>query len=375
MITVEKIDTTSKAQVRRFVRQPFELYRNDPLWVPPIRIDNEAQLDKKKYPFYEHSDADYFVAVRDGQDVGRIGIIENRRFNAYHGTHKAQFYFFESVDDQEVAGALFERAFEWARGRGLDTVIGPKGLSIMDGYGLLIEGFDRRQMMTSMNYNPAYYVPLVENLGFTKEVDFVSCYTAIETFRFPERIHRIAERVVKRGELRVQRFNTMKELKVWAWRVGQAYNKTFVNNWEYAPLTEREVAAVVKDLETIADPTLIKVIAHGDEPVGFLFAFPDVSAAIQRCKGRLLPFGLPDMLLEMRRTKWVAVNAAGVQPEFQGRGGNALLYTEMEKTVRQRRFEQAALYQVAETAVNMRRDLDNVGGIRYKNHRVYTRKI
>jgi GNAT superfamily N-acetyltransferase len=173
----------------------------------------------------------------------------------------------------------------------------------------------------------------------------------------------------------VQNFHTIRELKTWAGRIGEAYNKAFVNNWEYYPLTEREIAFVVKNLETIADPELIKIIVHDQDVVGFLFAFPDVAAALRRSGGRLLPFGLVDMLVEMKRTEWVAVNAAGVLPEYQGRGGNALLYTEMEKAVRQHHFKHAALYQVAETAVNMRRDLDNVGGIKYKNHRVYKLQI
>ncbi len=377
MLTVEKIDTASKLQVRRFVQFPFQIYKNDPQWVPPLWVDVEAQLNRKKYPFYEHSDADFFIAVRDGQDVGRIACIENRPFNKFHGTHKAQFYFYESVDDQDVANALFERLFDWARKRGLDTVIGPKGISVIDGYGLLVEGFEYRQMMSQMTHNPPYYVRQVEALGFTKEVDFVSCYADIADFHFPERVHRIAERVEKRGELRVQRFRTMAELRAWVKRIGEAYNRSFVNNWEYYPLSEREVSFVLDTLQTVADPTLIKVIVHGDDVVGFLFAFPELGAAIQRCKGRLLPFGLPDLLLEMRRTNWVAVNSAGVLPEFQGRGGNALLYAEMENTVRSKKqFEHAALYQVAETAVDMRRDLfENIGGIRYKNHRVFTRRI
>jgi hypothetical protein len=375
MITIEKIDTGSRAHIRRFVQVPFRLYKDDPQWVPPVLIDNEAQLDKKNFPFYEHSEADFFVAVRDGQDVGRVAAIHNRRFNQHHATRKAQFYFLESEDDPEVVRRLFERVFEWAQARQLDTVIGPKGLGPLDGFGLLVDGFDKRQMMTMMNYNQPHLPRLVEGLGFTKEVDFVSCFADSDTFVFPDKVHQIAERVQARGTLRVQNFHTIRELKTWAGRIGEAYNKAFANNWEYYPLTAREIAFVVKNLETIADPQLIKIIVHDQEVVGFLFAFPDVANALRRSGGRLLPFGLVDMLVEMRRTKWVAVNAAGVLPEYQGRGGNALLYTEMEKAVRQHHFKHAALYQVAETAVSMRRDLENVGGIRYKNHRVYTRKI
>ena len=375
MLTVERIDTNNKAQVRRFVRIPYRLYENHPQWVPPLFIDAETQLNRKKHPFYEHSDADFFIAVRDGRDVGRIAALENRRFNDYHGTRQAQFYLFDCEDDAEAAQLLFEQVFEWARKRQLDTVVGPKGFGVLDGYGIIVEGYEHRQMMTMMNYNYPYYVQLVEGNGFTKEVDFVSCYLGADTFHLPERVHSIAERVLARGTLQVQRFRTKNDLRSWADRIGKAYNNAFVNNWEYYPLTQREIAFLLENLLTIADPRLIKVITHGEDAVGFLFGFADVSAALQRAKGRLLPFGLIDIILEVRRTKWVALNGAGILPEFQGRGGNALLYSEMEKTIREYSFLHADLTQVAETAVQMRKDLENVGGKTYKNHRVYRKDL
>lgn len=376
MITIDKIDTTSKPQVRRFVRLHFKIYRDDPSWVPPLNIDIEGQLDKAKYPFYEHSDADFFIATRDGEDVGRIACIENRPYNQHHGLKRGQFYHFETINDPEVANALFERLFEWCRERGLNEVIGPKGLSVLDGYGLLTEGWQYRQMASQMNHNPPYYPPMLEALGFTKEVDWLSCFADRESFIFPERIHRIAERVEKRGTLRVQHFHNKDDVKAWAQRIGIAYNKAFVNNWEYYPLSEREIDSIVTTLIQVADPELIKIIVHGDDVGGFVLAFPDVSRAFQRAKGRLLPFGLIDIMLEMRRTDWVACNSVGIMPEFHGHGGNALLYSALEKTVTARKtFQHAALYQVAETAVDMRRDLATVGGIAYKNHRVYVRKI
>lgn len=375
MVTVEKINTESKAQVRRFVNLPFQLNKNDSMWVPPIRMELTAQLNRTSYPFYEHSDADFFVAVRDKKDVGRIAAIENRRFNRHHGSHKAQFYFFECVDDQEVATALFDRVFDWARARGLDTVIGPKGLSALDAYGIQIDGFELRTMMTMMNYNPPYYARLLENLGFIKEVDFLSCYIDPKTFTASETVNRIAERVQKRGYLTVHQFHSIRELKEWAPRIGSAYNNAFINNWEYYPLTEREIAYVVNTLQTIADPRLIKIILHDQEAVGFIFAFPDIASAVQRTGGRLFPFGFVDLMLEMRRSNWVAVNTAGILPEYHGHGGNVLLYTELLKTIQQRNFEHAAVYQVAETAKDMRRDLEQLGEVRYKNHRVFVKQI
>jgi hypothetical protein len=375
MITAEKIDTQSKAQVRRFLHIPFRIYAHHPQWVPPLLTDARTQLDRQKHPFYEHSSADFFIAARDGRDVGRIAALENRRFNETHDTRQAQFYLFECEDDQEAAAALFERVFEWARERGLDHVVGPKGFGALDGYGLLVEGSKHRQMMTMMNYNYEYYPRLVQALGFEKEVDFVSCYINSDTFRLPERVHRIAERVKRRGTLAVHRFHSKRELIRWASRIGEAYNRAFVENWEYYPLTEREIDFMVSNLVTVANPRLIKIITHGEDVVGFLFGFADVSAALQRAQGHLYPWNIVDIVLELRRTKWVALNGAGILPEFQGRGGNALLYAEMESTIREFGFRHADLTQVAETAVQMRHDLMNLGGKPYKNHRVYVRKL
>jgi GNAT superfamily N-acetyltransferase len=375
MLTIEKIDTSKKLEVKRFIRIPFRLYADHPQWVPPILVDREKQLNREEHPFYEHSEGDFFIAVRDRQDVGSLAVFENRTYNDYHGTKQAQFYFFESEDDQEVANALFERAFDWARKRGLNAIVGPKGLGALDGYGMLVQGFEHRQMMTMMNYNYPYYPQLVEALGFEKVVDFVSSYIYTADFNLPERVHRIAERVQKRGTLRVQRFKNKRELVAWSDRIGKAYNQAFVNNWEYFPLTEREIKFVVDSILTIANPRLMKIMVHDEDVVGFLLGFPDISAAIQRSKGRLLPLGIIDMLLEMRRTDKISLNGVGILPEFQGHGGNALMYSEMEKTVKDFGFEHAELTQVAETAVTMRKDLENVGANYYKNHRVYVREL
>lgn len=376
MLTIEKVDTNNKAQVKRFVKFYYDLYEDCPQWVPPLFVDAYLPLNRKKHPFFEHSEADFFLAVRDGKVVGRICAGENKLFNEYHKTRKAQFYFFDSVDDPEVAKALFEAAFAWARQRGLDTMIGPKGLSPFDGYGILVEGFEQRQMMTMMNYNYDYYPRLVEALGFEKEVDFVSCYLPAESFRIPERVERIAQWALQRGNLWVKHFKSKKELVGWAQRIGRTYNKTFIKNWEYYPFTQGDVDYAVQNVFMVADYRLIKLIMHGEEIVGFLFAFPDASAALQRAKGHLFPFGVVDLLLEMKRTRTVSGNGMGILPDFQGTGGNALLYYELGKTILDNYdFKYVEMTQVAETTKQMRADLKNLNGVEYKNHRVYRREI
>jgi hypothetical protein len=377
MVKIEKVDTNNKTQVRRFVKYYYSLYKDCSQWVPPLYGDSYLPLNRKKHPFFEgDSDADFYLAMRDGEVVGRICAGENKRFNDYHKRKVAQFYYFDCENDLGTANALFDAAFDWGREHGLDLMIGPKGLSPFDGYGILVEGFDKRQMMTIMTYNYDYYPKLVEAYGFEKEVDFVSCYLPTEAFRMPERVERIAQRVAERGNLYVKKFKSKKELIRWAPRITETYNKAFVNNWEYYPFTQGDVDYAVQNVFLIADHRLIKIIMHGEDVVGFLFAFPDASAALQRARGHLFPFGIVDLLIDMKRSKTVSGNGMGILPEYHGTGGNALLYYEMGKTLLDfKQFEHVEMTQVAETAVQMRADLKNLNGVEYKNHRVYKKKI
>jgi len=376
MPTIEKVDTQNKAQVKRFVKLPHRLYADCPQWVPLLDIDAYTYLNRVKHPFHAHSDVDFFLAVRDGRDVGRIAAIENKPFNQYHGTKKADFYFFDCENDIEAATALFNAVFEWAKQRGLDKIVGPKGMGPLDGYGVLVFGHEHRNTMTMLNYNHAYYQQLVEAQGFEKEVDFVSCYLPADNFKIPERVERIAKRVMERGHLEVKRFKNKKEMLQWASRIGKAYNAAFVQNWEYYPLTQREIDFVVENIMMIADYRLIKIIVHGEDVVGFLFAFPDVSASLQRSKGKLHPLSLVDLLLETKRTHGVSANGMGILPEFQGHGGNAILYVEMGHTLLDfGQFQHVEMTQVAETTEQMRADLKNLHGVEYKNHRVYRKSI
>ncbi len=375
MLTIEQVDTANKKQVKRFIDVPFRLYQGNSQWVPPIRADMKEALNRNKHPFYEHSAAAFFLANREGRDIGRIAALENRNYNSHHGTKTGQFYFFDCEDDSEGAARLFEAAFAWAKERGLNKITGPKGFSVFDGYGMLERGYEYRQMMNMMNYNNPYYLRLAAESGLEKEVDYISHLVAVKDFKMPERVHSIADRVLKRKKLHVIPFRNKRELREWAPRIGQAYNDAFIENWEYVPLTDRELDYVVDNIMLLANPRLIKIIARDNQVVGFAFGWPDVSAAMQRSKGKLFPFGIFDLLLEMRRTTSVAGNGMGMLPEYQGLGGNALLYTEMEKSLSGFKFVNFELTQVAETAEQMRKDLETLGGIPYKNHRVFSRSL
>jgi len=376
MISISKIDLSENTDVMRFINFQFDLYKGHPQWVPPFLVDVKTMLNPDKHPYYEHSDAEFFIAEQNGEIVGRIAALENKHFNQYHDAKDASFYLFESINDQSVANALFETVFDWAQKRGLNKIVGPKGFGPLDGYGIQIEGFEHRQMMNMMNYNYPYYRDLVENLGFTKIVDFVSSYVNPQEFQLPPKVRKAAEIAKKRGTFRVLSFKNKRELRKWAGRIGDAYNQAFVKNWEYFPLTQREVDFVVDNVMTIVDPDLIKIIVKDGNVVGFVFPFPDVSAAMQRNGGKLGPIAILRLLLEIKRTNWISFNGVGVLPEYQGLGGNAIMYAELEKSMHQKnQFVHSELTQVAETAEQMRKDLKNLGVVFYKNHRVYQRDL
>jgi hypothetical protein len=376
MPEIRSIDLTDRTDKRLFVRVPYDLHQGRERWVPPPRRDEWATLDPRRNPFFEHSTAEFLVALRDGQPVGRIVVAENRRSNAYKGERRAFFSLFEAADDPEVVRALFDRAFDWARARKLSDLVGPRGLSPFDGYGVLVEGFEHRRMMTMTSHDPRHYAVLLEREGFTKELDFVSWYFHLPDVELTPGVAEIAERARERASFRVHQFRNRRELLSWIPRIGQAYNATFEANWEYYPLTDAELRAVADAMIPLLRAELIKILVADDDLLGFLLVFPDVSAALQRARGRLLPFGLLDILLERRRTDWVSINGIGILQTRRGLGGNALLYAELLATLRSLgQFRHVEVTQVADTAERMTRDLLRLGARKHKTHRVYSRDL
>ncbi|HUX19886.1 MAG TPA: hypothetical protein VMW69_01515 [Spirochaetia bacterium] len=375
-IEIVKVGDRGGLPEKEFIRLPFGIYAGCSEWVPWFNTDVRA-LVRGRHPFSNHNDGAFFVARCGGVPRGRIAVFENRSYNETHNLRHAQFYFLDLYDDDEVAAALFETAFAWARGRGLEALTGPLGFGAVSGGGLLIEGFEHRSAMTMMAYNFPYYPQMLERLGFETYLDLYSYHLDSARFTLPDRVRSVAEKVLKRGSFRVMEFKSKAEIRAIAGEIGRVYNQSLSDHPENYEMTQEELDRVTKDLMLTADPSLIKILTYRDKIAGFLFGFPDLSAALQRAKGRINPLTLIDILGEFKRTRSLIINGAGILPEYQRLGGNALLYYELERTIHaDGRFADADLTQIAQTTGMMLSDIDNIGGAeRYKIHRIYTRRL
>jgi hypothetical protein len=387
MIQTIQIDTSDRQQVKRFLDLPFCIYKGIPQWTPPLAMEASRMLDRQRHPFYKHSDAAFFLAMRDptpnplhyrggGEVVGRICVLDNRNYNEFNKSSAAHFFLFECEDDLEASRALFDTAFVWARARGLNKIVGPKGMTALDGLGLLVKGFEHRPAL-GIPYNPAYYAKLVEDAGFDGEGDIVSGYLSPRTMNAEKfaQIDRMAELVQQRRGLRVARFKSRGDLRAAVPKLLKLYNGALGQSEGNVPFTEDEARTMANQIIWFADPKLIKIVFKGDGPVGFLLAYPDISAAVQHTRGRILPFGWIDLLREFKRTKWVNVNGAGILEQHRGAGGTALLFSEMRKSVIEGGFDHADLVQIGAANDKMMRELRDLGIDFYKMHRMYWREL
>lgn len=375
-----QIDPGNKKQVRDFLQLPFRIYAAIPEWVPPLEMDAALMLNPKKHPFYRHSEAAFFLAMRAGQAVARLAALNNRRYNDYNHSHSAFFYLFEAENDPQATRLLFEAATTWARERGLTEMVGPKGFTVLDGLGMLVRGFEHRPAF-GLPYNPAYYPELLEGLSFEKESEVVSGYLDPH-MPFPEKIHSLSAKIQQRRGLRVARYTKRSDLRALIPHLKELYNGALEGTSGTYPLDEADVESMSAQLLWFADPKLVKIVMKaaeapqtGEKPVGFLLAYPDLSAALQKTRGKLWPFGWLTILLELRRTDWVNINGAGMLDEYRGLGGTAILFSEMHKTISESgQFKHADLVQVGVENERMQRELRDLGVDFYKLHRVY-RKI
>lgn len=370
---IYQVDPARPRQVRQFIEFPNQLYKGNPYFCPAVEAEMRAALDRR-HPFYRHSAADFFLAESEGQVIGRIAAVHNALHNHYRKVKTAFFWAFDVVDDFQVAAALFEAVFAWARRRGCDSILGPRGLVGSDAAGVLVEGFDQRAVM-GVPYNYPYYDEFIRRLGFEKLTDHWSGYLPAGLELSP-RILAIAERVRRRRGYWVKSFSSKKEMRRWAPRVLAAYEAAFAGTHEWHPVPPEEMQAMADSLIAAADPRLMKLLLKGDEVIGFAFVYPDLSDAFRRWNGRLHPLALLDLKREYGRTRWLIANGVGILPAYQNLGGDAVLYADLWQTVRQLgQYEHADVVQVNEINFKSRADMEAVGVKWYKKHRSYRRTL
>lgn len=371
---IRRVNTEDARDVRQFIDFPFHLYRSNPQWVPAMKSEMQLVMNRKRHPFYHHSEADFFLAENNGEIAGRIAVLHNRNYTAHHNLNTAFFYYFDALDDVVVSRALFAAAYDWAKQRGLNAILGPKGFLRSSGVGMLVEGFEFRPAMGIL-YNYPYYDALLTDSGFVKETDYLSGYLE-RSVELPLRLYEIAEKIRERGNFWIKTFKNKAEMRRWIPVVNLVHHESFHNNAGYYPTTDEEFAMIANTMIQIADPDLIKLIMKEDQVVGFVIAYADVSEALQKTRGELWPFGWYTLLKEQKRTQLVDLNGVGLLPEYQGRGANAFLYAELEKTLRARQqFRKAEIVQVDERNFKSKSDMETMGVIWHKRHRLYTRPL
>jgi hypothetical protein len=369
-----QVDLENRDHVNKFLNLPFRIYRDIPQWVPPLRPDARKQLDPRRNPFFEHSEAVFLLSEdKAGTPLGRLCVMNNKRYNQLKGSKTGFFYLFDSIDDPHVSGPLFEAGLHWASAQGLTRVVGPKGFVATDGLGMLIEGFQNRPAF-GIPYNPPYYPTLVEAAGFTRLRDLVSGYVD-RSADVPERIFRIARKVAARKGLDIVSLRNRRELRTIAPEIKSLYNSVLGVFEDNVPLSDAELDNIVSQMIWFADPDLIKIVRKDGELIGFAFGFPDISAALQRTGGRLFPFGWIQLLLELRRTQWVNLNGGGILEEHQGMGGTAILLSEITRSLLESSYQYADLVQIRKENHRMLREIRQFGIDFYKTHRMYEQAI
>jgi GNAT superfamily N-acetyltransferase len=368
-VNVIEVDTGRRSDVRKFLQFPFDLYRDCAEWTPPVMPSARLALNRKRHPFYNHSEATFFLAEEDGEVLGRIAVLNNRRYNAHTGGKVAFFYYFDTVDDVRVVRGLFDAARGWARDRNLEVIKGPKGMLRADAYGVLIKGHEQPASM-GIPYNYPYYATLLEEVGAEKEVDYYTGYmTAAD--ELPDRLFRLAERIKERRGFWVKSFTSKRELREWVPRIQKVNNEAFVDVWVYYPIDRAEVEMIGDQLLLVSDPRLLKVVMKGDEIAGFAFVFPDLAETLRATKGRLWPFGWIRFLIALKTTNQLLGNGVGLLPQHQGMGASALLYVALHDTLRSRGVNYIELVQAMETNLKSLGDMNMLGVHWHKIHRVY----
>lgn len=376
-MSLRMVPASDRRLLRAFIDLPKRIYRDTPQWVPCFDADYRS-FHAGRHPFFAHAEGEFLLVLRGDEPVARVMMIRNDRYNAEHGRRSAHFYFVDFFDDEEAVDMLFDGMRRWADARGLTELIGPLFSGATFGGGILVEGFEHRAAMTMMPYHHAYYAAHFERHGFEKHFDLNSLIVDPDRFVLPERVERIAQRVRQRGRMKALRFSSTKELRRVATEVARLYNPTLANHHENYPLTDDELARLIDELLQIVVPDLEKIITYDDRVIGFMLGFPDLTPAIQRSRGRITPLSVLRMLRLKRTTDRLILNGMGILEQYQRLGGNALIYSELARTLRDSgrySFREAEMVQINEETDLMLADIRKLGGEPYKRHRVFRASV
>lgn len=368
---VEVRPVVSRADLRRFVKYPFEIYHNDPHWVPPLILEEKRRFDPRKNPFYEHARMDLFLAERDGKTVGRVAAIDDDNHNATHDDNLSFFGFFEAADE-DVAAELFGRVEGWAQNRGRDAVRGPANPNMNEGSGFQVNAFDTDPFVL-MPYNPPEYPEYAEAAGYGKVKD-LHAYIFESEWEVGEKMVRVAERVRRRHALVVRPANMRRlgaELKL----LKQVFNEGWVQNWGFVRYTDAEFDRLVRELRLIVDPDLILFVEIGGRTAGVALCIPDANQVLKRARGRLFPGGIIAYLNRKNVIDQFRMVILGLLPEWRGKGLEAVMIDEIYKNALRKGYRRCELSWVLEDNRAIIRGLEASGTQLYKVYRLYQRDL
>jgi len=373
---IEVSEVKSRRERDAFIKFPWQIYADDPAWVPPLIIERKAFLDKNKHPFYRHGDAALFLARRNGEIVGRIMASDDPNYNSLHQTNVGCFGLFESISDREVAASLFEAAASWLREKGRTEIMGPIDYSINYVCGLLIDGFQFPPTILTA-HNPQYYQELIEDCGFTKTKDWYAWWFA-DPSNAITKLRRLAARVQKRWAVTIRSAN-LKDLPGESRRLREIFNQAWEKNWGFVPFTEAEMDYMTGELKPLIIPEFAWIAEIGNEPVGFTLCLPDINVVLRDLNGRLTRFGLPIGLIKLlfykRRIRRARLIALGVVEKHRRAGlAEMLVLHVMEETVVKRGIT-GELSMTLEDNFMINRFLEAIGAERYKTYRIYSRPL
>ncbi|TMK39492.1 MAG: hypothetical protein E6G56_11065 [Actinobacteria bacterium] len=374
-MTVEIRPVTGKRDLRRFIRLPFSLYREQENWVPPLLSELSKRLDQRKNPFFEHAEAQYFLAWRDGEPVGRISAHIDRHLNEFQANDWGLFGFFESENDPETAGALLEAAGTWLAERGRGRMVGPMDFTTNDECGLLIEGHEFTPLILCPWHHP-YYQPLLEGQGLTKAMDLYMWRLWVDArHKVHPAIWEAAAKAQSEHGIRVRSMRK-RDLEAEVGRFLEVYNAAWERNWGAVPLTEAEVRYYAQDLKPVLDENWAFIAETEDgEVVGAALTLPDYNQVLIHLGGRLLPIGWAKALYWRRKIDQVRVFALGVKPGYQHTGVAARMY-ELHFDAAERTPQKGGeMGWILETNEAMNRAMEGMGGEIKRRFRIYEREL